>query len=254
MLRLLLFIVLLGPAVLRADSLPEVLQRHGVHGTLLIASLDGKTEYLANAGRAGQPFPVASTFKIANSLIALQEGAITPDEVLVWDGQVHESGDWNRDQTLESAFRVSCVWCYQQLARRIGAQGYVRWLPRLGLGPLPSSFAVDRFWLDGTLQASARDQVRFLRRLLQGDLPFDAAHLRQLRLMMRADGGPGWTLYGKTGWAARAEPQIGWYVGYVEARDQVWLFALNMDISQREQLPLRQRLVREGLQAVQLLP
>jgi beta-lactamase class D len=57
------------------------------------------------------------------------------------------------------------------------------------------------------------------------------------------------TMYGKTGWAASATPQVGWYVGYIETEDEVWFFALNMDVLGEADLPLRKQLVREALQA-----
>ena len=49
--------------------------------------------------------------------------------------------------------------------------------------------------------------------------------------------------------AASAEPQVGWYVGYLETHDDVWFFALNMDIRSETDLPLRKQLVREALVA-----
>jgi len=34
----------------------------------------------------------------------------------------------------------------------------------------------------------------------------------------------------KTCWAARATPQIGWYVGYIEKPGATWIFAMNIDM------------------------
>ena len=61
---------------------------------------------------------------------------------------------------------------------------------------------------------------------------------------MVAERNPDFSIYGKTGWAASAEPQVGWYVGYLETHDDVWFFALNMDIRSETDLPLRKQLVR----------
>jgi beta-lactamase class D len=66
---------------------------------------------------------------------------------------------------------------------------------------------------------------------------------------MLAEKTPNWSLWAKTGWAARNTPQIGWYVGYVETADDVWFFATNIDIRTANDLPLRQSLTREALQA-----
>jgi len=41
---------------------------------------------------------------------------------------------WNRDQTLRSAFAVSCLWYYENLAARIGLERYKRILAEVGYG------------------------------------------------------------------------------------------------------------------------
>ncbi len=83
----------------------------GVEGTLVLASLDGETQFVHNPERAARRYCPASTFKIPNTLIALETGALKDkDELLKWDGKKHQFADWNKDQTLASAFAASCVW------------------------------------------------------------------------------------------------------------------------------------------------
>ena len=43
--------------------------------------------------------------------------------------------------------------------------------------------------------------------------------------------------------------QVGWYVGYIETEDEVWFFALNIDVLGEADLPLRKQPAREALQA-----
>ena len=59
---------------------------------------------------------------------------------------------------------------------------------------------------------------------------------------------PNYALHAKTGWAASVNPQVGWYVGYVETAKAVWFFATNIGVSDEGDLPLRQKLTREALQ------
>jgi beta-lactamase class D len=40
-------------------------------------------------------------------------------------------------------------------------------------------------------------------------------------------------------------PQTGWYVGYLETAQDVWLFATNIVIRNQDDLPLRQQLTKE---------
>jgi beta-lactamase class D len=40
-------------------------------------------------------------------------------------------------------------------------------------------------------------------------------------------------------------PQSGWYVGYLETAQDVWLFATNIVSRNQDDLPLRQQLTKE---------
>ena len=47
---------------------------------------------------------------------------------------------------------------------------------------------------------------------------------------MIVEAGRDWILRAKTGWQARVEPQIGWWVGWVETPTGAVIFALNIDL------------------------
>ncbi len=238
------------PATAGDPAIAGLFTRKGLEGTMVLSSLKSGRIFVHNDDRASRRLPVASTFKILNTLIALEERVATgKDHLIRWDGRRHDLADWNRDQTLESAFRVSCVWYYQELARRIGAEKYRDYLNRSGYGKLREPFDSTTFWLDGSLEISAREQADFLRQLYLRKLPFRGSSYETLREIMVAEKTPEFTMYGKTGWAASANPQIGWYVGYIETPDEVWFFALNMDVRSESDLALRKQLVREALQA-----
>lgn len=248
----LLLALLLVPSCALADDqdLAKVFARHEAEGTMVISSLDGRDTFMHDSGRASRRYPAASTFKILNTLVALEEGAVSgKDEVIVWDGRHYDFPDWNRDQTLESAFRVSCVWYYQELARRVGAATYRDYLRRCSYGNLGEPFDVATFWLDGSLTISAVEQVEFLRRLVNRTLPFGPRACETLREIMILEHSPRFTLRAKSGWAARGKPGTGWYVGWVETGGKVWLFAMNIDILEAKGLALRQQLTREALKS-----
>ena len=236
-------------------ALAEIFSRHGVQGTMVLMD-DGGRKSVHDDARAQRRQPAASTFKIPNTLIAVQESvAAGPEHVFRWDGRVHAIASWNADQTLASAFRVSCVWCYQRLAERVGVQRYRDWLGRIGYGALAEPFVVTEFWLDGSLTISAIEQVEFLRRLQRRELPFDTASYDTLADIMLIERTPTHTLFAKTGLAGRVTPRIGWYVGYLETVARgTWYFATQIDLRSDEDLALRERLTREALQAVGALP
>ena len=185
-----------------------------------------------------------------NTLIALEEKAISgKDEVLKWNGQIYDFPDWNHDQTLESAFRVSCVWCFQELARRVGAEKYRSYLRKTSYGTLREPFNETTFWLDGSLQISAIEQINFLKKVYLRQLPFSVHTYETLRQVMLVEQTPSYSIRAKTGWATRVKPPVGWYVGYIETPKEVWFFATNIAVRNKEDLPLRQQLTRDALQA-----
>jgi len=248
---LMAILAVLLPVLASADDLElaQVFSRKGVEGTIVISSLHSGQTYIHNTARANRRFSPASSFKVMNTLIAVEEKAMKgADDVFKWDGHLYDLPAWNHDQTLASAFKVSCVWCYQEIARRIGAEKYRVYLEQAKYGKLEDDFAPSSFWLDGSLQISAIEQVNFLKNVVQRRLSFNKSSYDTLREVMRVEAGPSYSLWAKTGLAIRVTPQIGWYVGYVETTSDSWIFALNMDIRNETDLPLRQELTREALQ------
>ncbi len=241
---LFLHITLLG----NDTALQALFENYNVKGTMLIESLDGKERYVYNEARAKTPLLPASTFKIPNTLIALQEGVVDAQSIIVWDGVERSIKAWNQDQTLSSAFKSSCVWCYQEFARGIGLEKYDAYLQKLNYGNAKTGEDVERFWLDGALRISAYEQIAFLKKLYQDELPFAQTHLDTLKAIMVDEQTATYTLRAKTGWAVPKEAEHhGWYVGYVEGSKGVYFFATNLLTPLSEVLPLRKSLTLEAL-------
>ena len=225
-------VFLLGLVVfLHAEDadIAKLFENEQVKGTIVIESLDGKEQYVYNDKRAKMPLHPASTFKILNTLIALQEGVVNADSIIVWDGKERSMQSWNQDQSLKSAFKNSCVWCYQVFARHIGLEKYNEYLKKLQYGNTKTGTNVERFWLDGALRISAYEQIVFLKKLYKNDVPFHQEHIDLLKSIMIDEQGENYTLRAKTGWAkVKNEAEYGWYVGYVENSKGVYFFATNL--------------------------
>lgn len=245
-----LFFVLLFPVQIMAEDkeIANLFSQEGVTGTIVIASLHSGQTFIHNDLRANHRFTSASTFKILNTLISLEEKVISgKDDVFKWDGHIYSISDWNHDQTLESAFKVSCVWCFQELARRVGIKKYQSYLLESVYGELHEPFDGETFWLDGSLKISAMEQVEFLKKVYQRTLPFSKSSYETLYQIMLVEQTADFSIRAKTGLAGRSKPKIGWYVGYVETSKDVWFFATNIDIDKEKNLYLRLKLTREVL-------
>jgi len=247
---IIVFTLLFSTHVVAEDqAIAKIFAQQGIDGTLVISSLHHEQVFIHNASRANRRFPTASTFKILNTLIALEEKAISgKNAVFKWNGHIYSIPDWNHDQTLESAFKVSCVWCFQEIARSVGAEKYRNYLRKSTYGELHEPFDETTFWLDGSLLISAVEQVNFLKKVYQRTLPFSASSYEILKQIMLVEKTPAYSLFAKTGLASQAQPAIGWYVGYLEIEKQVWFFAMNLDVRDEKDLSLRPRLTRAALQ------
>lgn len=231
-----------------------------LEGSILVYDLQTGQRFQHNPQRNQTAFPAASTFKIPNSLIALETGAIANDlALLTWDGVTRELPTWNRDLNLREAFKYSAVWFYQVLARRTGHAQMQDWITAIAYGNqnIGTAAELDRFWLNGTLQISPEGQVDFLRRLSANELPFSEGAIATVKDIMIAEQTPDYTLRAKTGWYGFGNPDvqnIGWYVGYVERGQEVYVFATNIEINDPADGAARLEVTRRCLRELGILP
>jgi len=148
--------------------------------------------------------------------------------VFKWDGKPKRFDAWERDHTLSTAMQGSAVWVFQAIARRVGKPTMGEWLDRLDYGNRDMTGGIDQFWLQGGLRISAQEQVRFLRKLVEGRLPVTARSRRIVREMLVAERCGDAVIRAKTGTATYAKEGIAWWVGWVERGGEiVAYFALN---------------------------
>lgn len=123
-----------GETVERADWEP-VFSEHGFEGTFVLQEVGADLIEVHNLERAHVPRLPASTFKILNSMIALETGVVSDvDETIPWDGVTREVEAWNQDHTLRSSIEVSAVWAYQHLAEQVGEDRMEEWVSRVEYG------------------------------------------------------------------------------------------------------------------------
>ena len=221
----------------------NIFKKTKITGTIVVSSLKGNKEYIYNNSRAIKRYIPASTFKIPNTLIALEERAIKDEyEIIKWDGKKRFYEAWNKDQTLQSAISISCIWCYQKLAKKIGNDKYLYYLNKLHYGNEKTGLDISTFWLEGDIKISAVEQINFLKKLYKNDLPFKQKYIDITKKILTVKTTKDYIIKAKSGWSDK----IGWYIGYVETKNDIWFFALNADIK-KEELKYRKQIVMEVL-------
>ena len=173
----------------------------------------------------------ASTFKIPNTLIAIETGTLASDtSTFIWDGKPRMMKAWEKDLTLDEAFEVSCVPCYQEVARKIGYDKMKQYLGRFNYGNMVVTKSnLDYFWLEGESAISQYQQIDFIERFYHDGLGISERTTKMTKKIMLMDETENYSFYGKTGTSESKGIMNGWFVGFLEVGDKVYFFALNVE-------------------------
>ena len=213
------------------SRIQSILDSAKVNGSVLIYELE-KDQFYSNdfkwAKRGKLP---ASTFKIANSIIALETGIAANDSSLFkWNGEKRRFKSWEQDLMLRDAFHWSCVPCYQQIARNIGVDQMNEYLSKLDYGNMHvDSTNIDLFWLEGKSRISQYQQIDFLTRFYKSELPISGSTEAIMKRMMVMEQMGTYVLRGKSGWSITKNKNNGWFVGYIEDGFKTYFFATNIE-------------------------
>ena len=233
------------------DSLAKRFADDDTVGTFVGYKTDDYLIIASDADRSGQAFLPASTYKIPNSLIALETGVVQdPDrDVFKWDGVRRSIEAWNQDHTLRSAIAASAVPVYQEIARRIGVERMQKYVDLFEYGNRNIGGGIDQFWLTGDLRIDPVQQIDFLDRLRRGVLPISKRSQDLVRDILPVTKAGDATIRAKTGLlgAELGKPSLGWLVGWAEKGGAQTVFALNLDVREPRHVAARMKLTQQCL-------
>lgn len=208
------------------EDFKKYYNQFNVEGSFALYDPEADKYIFYNQDQFNKPFSPASSFKICNSLIGLETGVIKDENfIILWDSVIRQNPNWNSNHNLKTAFQNSTVWYYQELARRVGGQQMKYWLDKSNYGNTDTSGGIDKFWLTGGLRISPQQQIDFLKRLHDNELPFSKRSVDIVKNIMIAKDTLNYVVRAKTGWGNQDNIDIGWYVGYLELNNHVYYFA-----------------------------
>ena len=213
-------------------SIKKIFDDHQVNGSFGIYDNGTGIFTIHNLKRyKDSAFLPASTFKIVNSLIGIETGRIVNEKMVIkWDGVVRKFSEWNKDLTMEEAFKASAVPYYQEVARRIGKDTMQQWLDSLKYGNHAIGNRVDSFWLNNTLKITADEQLGLVKKLYFGKLPFQKRTQDVVKRVMLEQSNANYELSYKTGWGFLPNGRsLGWMVGWIVENKHPYFFVLNME-------------------------
>jgi beta-lactamase class D len=194
--------------------------------------------------RCNQRIAVDSTFKIALSLMAFDQGIINQNTVFKWHGKKRELPGWNQDQTPSTWLKYSVVWVSQKLTPQLGINKIQNYLQKFNYGNQDFSGdpgknnGLTHAWLSSSLKISAIEQLNFLNAMLNNKLSVTKeaiANTRKNMYLGKLDNEANY--YGKTGSGqhGRDKRKInlsnlrdGWFVGFIENGKQQYIFVSNL--------------------------
>jgi len=225
--------------VLRPDF-QHIIDSEKVTGSILVYDPQTKTSYSNDFTRCDKGFLPASTFKITNSIIALETGVIENDSTLFkWNGEKRWLPVWEQDLMFRDAFQVSCVPCYQEVARKIGEKRMNEYLKKLNYGNMVvDSTNIDVFWLEGESRITMNQQLDFLARFYEQELPISERTSQIVKKIMLLESTGNYQFSGKTGWAVRNGNNYGWFVGYLETKNKVYFIVTNIEPAEKFNMDL----------------
>ncbi|EXC31325.1 beta-lactamase [Acinetobacter baumannii 951631] len=223
-------------------------------GVIIIKEGKNLSTYGNALARANNEYVPASTFKMLNALIGLENHKATTNEIFKWDGKKRTYPMWEKDMTLGEAMALSAVPVYQELARRTGLELMQKEVKRVNFGNTNIGTQVDNFWLVGPLKITPVQEVNFADDLAHNRLPFKLETQEEVKKMLLIKEVNGSKIYAKSGWGMDVTPQVGWLTGWVvQPQGNIVAFSLNLEMKKGIPSSVRKEITYKSLEQLGIL-
>lgn len=208
----------------------------------LIADAATGAVLVEQGGDCDTPTTPASTFKVPLAVMGFDAGLLVDAHSPAFpfvEGYADWGGaEWRQTTDPLRWMDYSVVWYSQVIARSLGAAELARYAEAFGYGNADFSGdpgagnGLERAWISSSLKLTPRQQLAFMTRLVNGQLPVSQRAMTTTLSIMQRRETDGWTIVGKTGSAfpRQADGSFdrargwGWYVGTAENGDRTLVF------------------------------
>jgi beta-lactamase class D len=209
--------------------------------TLIVDAESGAVR-LEEGGGCDTPTSPASTFKMTLAVMGFDAGILIGADQPAWPYQPEykaDRADWQVTTTPTTWLRDSVLWYSRVLVAEMGAERFAKYVTDFDYGNADISGdpgkhnSLTRSWINSSLLITPEEQVRFVRRMLAGELPATAAAQAAVVAIMPSFKAGKWSVSGKTGTyyernadgTFNSRRQTGWFVGWAERDGERLAFA-----------------------------
>lgn len=202
----------------------------GYKGSFVLYDLKADQYRIYNENQSKLRVSPDSTYKIYLALFGLDSNVITRENSsMPWNGTHYPFDSWNKDQTLFKAMQNSVNWYFQDLDKIIQQDKIQVYLNQIGYGNRNLSGGIGQYWLESSLEISPVEQVQLLKAFYTNQFGFKEKNVQTVKDSIRLEEKDGALLSGKTATGTVNKKMInGWFIGYVETKDDVYFFATNI--------------------------
>lgn len=198
---------------------------------------------LVREGRCDQRVTPASTFNIVVSLMGYDSGILRDEHTPALPfkpGYADWQPSWRATTDPTGWLKNSVLWYAQQVTGQLGGARFQRYVDSFDYGNRDLSGdpgkdnGLTMSWVASSLAISPSEQVTFLRKVVNRELPLSAqAYEMTTRILPPVALPNGWIVHGKTGTASPVlangkddtEHQYGWYVGWATKGQRTIVFS-----------------------------
>ena len=210
-----------------------------------------------------------STFKIPISLMGFDQEILldeTHPELPFKEEYSAWLETWKQSFHPSLWFKYSCVWFSWYVTEKLGMSKFKDYIEKFNYGNKDLSGDKGRnngltnAWLSSSLEVSPEEQIEFLKKLLNDQLPVSPkAHQMTKNILFLEELIDGWKLYGKTGSGSPLskdrmtklqDKKTGWYVGWLENEDRKIVFTNYIEFETKEKIfggPRSKKITKEKL-------
>ncbi|MEB7779995.1 beta-lactam sensor/signal transducer MecR1 [Mammaliicoccus fleurettii] len=182
-----------------------------------------------NEPESKQRYSPNSTYKIYLALMAFDQNLLSLNHTeQQWDKHQYPFKEWNQDQNLNSSMKYSVNWYYENLNKHLRQDEVKSYLDQIEYGNEEIS-GNENYWNESSLKISAIEQVNLLKNMKQHNMHFDNKAIEKVENSMTLKQKDTYKYVGKTGTGIVNHKEAnGWFVGYVETKDNTYYFATHL--------------------------